>query len=234
VNKETITPQATCEKSHATGVCVKKYDTIVWDWNGTLLDDIATSVQTLNKMLAARALPLVTADHYRDNFGFPVRPYYEALGFDFSREEWHAISVEYVETYETLSGSLSLTAGTRETLHAIHQAGIRQYVLSALREDLLETMLQRFNIRPYFTSVCGSNNIYADGKTSRGRQMLADHPIHPSATLMIGDTIHDAEVADALGFDILLYTGGHNSLPRLHSRAPLLHHRSLLPSHLSL
>jgi phosphoglycolate phosphatase len=194
---------------------MKKYKHVIWDWNGTLLDDIAISVETVNRMLAARALPVITKRRYRELFGFPVRPYYESLGFDFSREEWHAISVEYVETYGSLTDGVTLTAGAREALAAIRRAGARQHVLSALKEDLLEGMLERFGIREFFDVVRGSTNIYADGKTACGRDMLAHYPVQPGDSLMIGDTLHDAEVAAALGFDALLYTGGHNSAGRL-------------------
>ncbi|MDR1274565.1 MAG: HAD hydrolase-like protein, partial [Odoribacteraceae bacterium] len=135
---------------------MKKYKHVIWDWNGTLLDDVAASVRAINCMLAARALPAVTTRRYRERFGFPVRPYYESLGFDLSREDWHAISVEYVETYASLAGGVALTAGARAALAAIRRAGARQHVLSALKEDLLEGMLERFGIREYFDVVRGS------------------------------------------------------------------------------
>ena len=81
----------------------------------------------------------------------------------------------------------------------IKRKGIRQYVLSALKEDLLIGMLERFGIREYFEGVCGSNNIYADGKVARGMEMLQMFPIVPGETVMVGDTLHDAEVAETLG-----------------------------------
>ena len=48
--------------------------TIIWDWNGTLLDDVDAAVGALNRMLAKHRLPPVTRTFYRANFGFPVRP----------------------------------------------------------------------------------------------------------------------------------------------------------------
>jgi phosphoglycolate phosphatase len=219
-----------CEKKGKRRVAT--YENIVWDWNGTLLDDLAISVETLNKMLKARALPGITPVHYRKYFDFPVRPYYKTLGFDLSREKWHDISEEYIKTYETLAAGLSLTVGARDVLNALSRAGMRQYVLSALREDLLKKMLEHFEIGHYFAAACGSDTIHADGKLARGRRMLDDHFIPPINTLMIGDTLHDADVASALGFDILLYTGGHNSASRLRPHAPIIQQLSLILDHL--
>ena len=200
-----------------------KYNAVVWDWNGTLLDDVEISVETINRMLEKRALNRITVEEYREIFGFPVKPYYELLGFDFSRDDWHEVSTEFVTVYESLTGKISLTKGIRETLGSLKAAGVQQYILSALKEEMLHEMLERFSISGYFDGVCGTNNIYADGKVPRGRQMLSSFPICPGKTLMIGDTLHDAEVAEALGFDILLYTGGHNSTERLRQHHQVIH-----------
>jgi hypothetical protein len=59
------------------------YKNIIWDWNGTLLNDITICIKSMNILLKERTLPLISEDKYRDIFTFPVRNYYEQLGFDF-------------------------------------------------------------------------------------------------------------------------------------------------------
>ena len=118
---------------------------------------------------------------------------------------------------------MGLNEGVREVLAGIQQTGVKQYVLSALREDLLQQMLRHFQIDSRFDRACGANDIYAAGKIERGQQMLQTCPIVPEDTLMVGDTIHDAEVADALGFDCILFAGGHNNEERLQKKAPVIH-----------
>lgn len=198
------------------------YKNIVWDWNGTLLDDVVVSVETINRMLRKKRLPELTVDKYRSVFGFPVKAYYESIGFDFNRDDWEAISRDFVDTYNELAARVTLTPGVSTVLSGLKEKGVNQYVLSALQEDALNDMLSRFGIRDYFEGVCGSNNIYADSKVGRGYDMLQAYPIDPAETLMVGDTLHDAEVAEALGFDIRLYTGGHNSSARLQERGIVL------------
>lgn len=198
------------------------YKNIVWDWNGTLLDDVVVSVETINRMLRKKRLPELTVDKYRSVFGFPVKAYYESIGFDFNRDDWEAISRDFVDTYNELAARVTLTPGVTTMLSGLKEKGVNQYVLSALQEDALNDMLSRFGIRDYFEGVCGSNNIYADSKVDRGYDMLQTYPIDPAETLMVGDTLHDAEVAEALGFDIRLYAGGHNSSARLQERGIVL------------
>ncbi|MDR0981998.1 MAG: HAD family hydrolase [Culturomica sp.] len=194
---------------------MNKYKNIVWDWNGTLLDDLQVGVLTLNKMLEHRnLLPLTTAD-YKDNFGFPVNDFYEKIGFDFSKESLHDISVEFVEVYESYEHKSRLNPEAMEVLGNMKDNGKRQYILSALREKMLKHEVDHLGIDSFFTAVYGSDNIYAEGKIARGKQFVTETGIIPSETVMIGDTLHDAEVASALGFDCILYSGGHNSRSRL-------------------
>ena len=199
-----------------------KYKNIVWDWNGTLLNDVEVGVNTLNDMLGRRGLRLLSVQEYKDQFGFPVVDFYHHVGFDMEKESLHELSVDFVATYDKYAEGISLNPSVPEVLAAIRQIGIKQYILSALREDLLQQMLQDFGIVSCFEKACGSDNIYAAGKIERGQRMLQTCEICPEETLMVGDTLHDAEVADALGFDCVLYSGGHNSESRLKAKAPVI------------
>ena len=199
-----------------------KYKNVVWDWNGTLLNDVKISVDTINVMLERKHLRKLTVEEYRSVFGFPVKPYYESIGFDFTKDDWDAVSRDFVDVYNDLAKNVELTSGISPVLEEVKRRGMQQYVLSALQEDLLNGMLERFGIRKYFDGVCGTNNIYADGKVARGMEMLRMFPIVPAETVMVGDTLHDAEVAEALGFDVRLYAGGHNSTERLVKKGKVL------------
>ncbi|MDR1755430.1 MAG: HAD family hydrolase [Culturomica sp.] len=201
---------------------MKNYTNIVWDWNGTLLDDLDAGVNTLNRMLEGRGLPLLTTEQYKAQFGFPVEPFYRQVGFDLERENLHEISVDFVRTYEEFAPDVRLHREVVETLQSLREAGKIQFILSALREELLQPMVEEFGLSLYFSQVCGSDNIYAIGKVDRGRRMVGLCGIRPEETLMIGDTLHDAEVAEALGFDVLLYTGGHNSADRLSGKGRVI------------
>ena len=141
---------------------------MVWVWNGTVLDDVKISVDTINVMLERKHLGKLTVEEYRSIFGFPVKPYYESIGFDFSQDDWEEVSRDFVNIYYDLAEKVELTPGIIPVLEGIKRKGIRQYVLSALKEDLLIGMLERFGIRENFERVCGSNNIYAEGKVSLG------------------------------------------------------------------
>ena len=101
-----------------------KYKNVVWDWNGTLLNDVKVGVNTLNDMLGRRGLPLLSVEDYKEKFGFPVIDFYDRVGFDMEKESFHELSVDFVETYDKYAGEVGLNEGVREVLAGIQQTGM--------------------------------------------------------------------------------------------------------------
>lgn len=194
------------------------YNHIIWDWNGTLLDDLQACVDAINILLGRRSRPPVTVDEYQDIFDFPVKNYYLKLGFDFTKDNWTAVAEEYHEAYARTSVDSPLRHGTRETLAALKDHGIAVSVLSACELGLLKRMIKERHILHYFEHICGLDDLFAASKLDLGHALLKKSGLHPAETLMVGDTIHDHEVATAMGIPCLLMSGGHQSETKLATR----------------
>lgn len=188
---------------------------VVWDWNGTLLDDVQACVEAINILLSRRSLPCVTREQYLDVFDFPVRNYYLRIGFDLKHENWHRLAVEYHEAYAKTSTHCTLRTGARQTLALLKARGISCSVLSACELSLLRQMMADRGILEYFEHVYGLTDLYAHSKLSLGHDMLAETGMPAGSSVLVGDTTHDFEVAEALGFPCLLMTGGHQSTGKL-------------------
>jgi phosphoglycolate phosphatase len=188
---------------------------IIWDWNGTLLDDVQACVDAINVLLERRHLPTVTRDQYRDIFDFPVRDYYLKLGFNLDMEDWHGLATEYHEVYASTSSATALRPGTIEALDRFRSSGVSLSVLSACELTLLRRMMEERGILNYFDHIYGLSDLYAHSKLSLGHDMLNTTGLPRAESLLVGDTTHDAEVAAALGISCLLMTGGHQSPAKL-------------------
>ena len=194
---------------------------VVWDWNGTLLDDTAACVATLNEMLSKRGRDPVSLEFFRENFVFPSRKFYSQIGMEVSDAEWDALAKEYYLTY--LRQPQALNSETRAVLTALQRTGVRQSMLSALRQDLLEQSLVKYGIREFFFCVYGVDNLDGASKLSRAfdlRRSLASEIAAGVRIVMIGDSLHDKEVADEVGFDCVLCAQGSHSYARLAAAAP--------------
>jgi phosphoglycolate phosphatase len=191
-----------------------RYSHIIWDWNGTLLDDVDWCVSVINRMLAKRNLKIFaeTCD-YHAVFSFPVIDYYRKIGFDFEKEPFADLAVEYVEDYYSDSEKFLLHENAEEVLREIHERGLKQVILSASEINYLKAQLSGFDIEKYFVQILGISDIYAGSKTETGLEFMRRNNVERA--LLIGDTEHDFETAKALGADCVLIPGGHQSRERL-------------------
>ncbi len=189
------------------------YEVVLWDFNGTLLDDVQIGIDAENAMLARRGMPLLTLERYREVFDLPIIRYYRSLGYDFDREPYEQLAVEWVREYESRESRAPLHDGILAALQAFAEAGCRQVVLSASEHNMLCRQLLDLGIRSFFDEVIGVDNIEAHGKIGVAREWMSRQSACRAA--LIGDTLHDCEVAKELGVDCLLFSGGHQTRARL-------------------
>lgn len=191
---------------------MKKVSCVIWDWNGTLLDDAAVCLSTMNELLHDRGLALISSlEHYRALFRFPVLDYYKNVGLDFSTEPFEVLAKTYIDKYRLNSQSCGLHIGALEAIKTIHQQGIAQIILSASEKQDLLNQLTAFKIKPYFNCILGLDNIYAKSKLELGQKWLREQNVRCDEIVLIGDTTHDYEVAKELRCNCVLVANGHQS-----------------------
>ena len=191
------------------------YKHIIWDWNGTLVNDNQVCAQVLNTILAKYGKPPTTFAQYRRAFGFPIAAFYEGLGFDFSRESYDEIADDYINIYARRQFECQLHAGVSQVLQDCRDLGLGQSILSAYNQTMLEEAVHCFQISRYFTNVIGRQDFHAKSKIHLGRTLIRSLGISPQQVVIIGDTTHDFEVARDLRTHCLLIGNGHQHPDRL-------------------
>lgn len=192
-----------------------RYRHVIWDWNGTLLDDAFLCVEVLNGMLGQRSLPGIDHEAYRENFDFPVVRYYQHVGFDFNLEPFESISTQFVTHFIAGFQRCRLQPKVESVLQLFRSEGIGLSVLSASEQQNLYRQVRHHGLEHYFMALNGIDTIHAPGKTARGLQWMEELGLPGDEVLLIGDTLHDHEVAEAMGADCLLLAHGHQSPTRL-------------------
>lgn len=202
-----------------------RYRHIIWDWNGTLLDDLDYCLGVMNAILRPRGLPELDRARYHAVFDFPVRDYYARLGFDPAKDSFESLSVEFISGYDANRLSCALHADARRMLAAVQAAGLTQSILSAYRHETLLEIVDHHGLTPHFAHLAGLDNIYAHSKAALGRVQVGKLGLPPHQVLLIGDTLHDLEVAREIGVDCLLVAAGHHPAEKLRK-----HHDRVLNS----
>ncbi|NKB72526.1 MAG: HAD hydrolase-like protein [Candidatus Latescibacteria bacterium] len=191
----------------------RRYSHLVWDWNGTLLDDAWLCVEITNRLLAEAGLPTIDGVRYRQLFGFPLQDYTVKLGF--AAADFVAVSDAFIAQYEARRHQCALRAGARQALETVRRAGLEQSVLSAYKQTTLDQVVEQRRLGPFFRRLIGVDNHLGLGKIENGRRWLKEMGWPPQEVVLAGDTLHDVEVAQAMGVHCLLIPSGHQSRQRL-------------------
>ena len=196
---------------------MRKYQHLIWDWNGTIIDDVRACVEILNSMLISYDKPTVTLEQYRKEFDFPVIDYYTKLGFDFSKVSYDVVAKQYIEQYNKKQYLCSLQSGAMEVLKSIAENGCGQSILSAYNQEMLDDAVKYFGLADIFDNLVGLSDFYAESKLENGKNLIKKLGLSGRHVLLIGDTTHDYEVAEKIGVDCILIDDGHQERKRLES-----------------
>lgn len=199
-------------------IYLKDKEHIIWDWNGTLLSDVDHAVESVNHLLIEHGLPVLGKERYKQVFGFPIISYYEELGFDFSKESFEDLSEKFNNKYMDGFKELPLVPATQTVLYNLKNQSKLQSVLSAASQWDLDAMISHYELNSVFKYVYGINDRLAASKVDRGHELIRIAGISKEKTVIVGDTLHDLEVAQELGIDVVLLAHGHQCATRLKQR----------------
>ena len=193
------------------------YEHIIWDWNGTLFDDVELCAGTMNFLLKQESHQTISLKKYKEIFTFPVVDYYKIAGHTFAKNSFEVLGKQFMDEYEKNKLNCALYPGVKELLEELSGQNFTQHLLSAYEQESLNKIIRHFGIKEYFKYIIGLDNIYASGKKHLGKNLLSliDQNGKVNNILLIGDTTHDFEVARELDIDCILISHGHQDKERL-------------------
>jgi len=209
---------------------VRQFDHIIWDWNGTIVNDLPLTVSIVNAQLTKNSRPSMSIDEYRGSFTFPLRTFYRNTGLADTDKEFMEQNAAFFKEYTKKRGECKLHDGVTQILDTFIENGGTHSILSAYAQNDLTSMAKLFCIDSKFTHIKGADTIDGSSKVDEGHTLLSMLEYKTSKILFVGDTMHDYEVACSLGVQCALIAKGHQSKERLSGAQALLldsHHELL-------
>lgn len=186
---------------------------LVWDWNGTLLDDLSIVVESVNRSIGAFGLNAIDADAYRDHYTRPVRHFYDRLfAREVSDEEWLRLNTAFHESYFELAVEVDLAPGAREAMARLRDAGWTQSLLSMSPQDWLEGIVDRLGLSETFEVVDGLSGPTGGLKAAHLEDHLNALGIDGRRVVVVGDTPDDVAAARHVGAAPILFHGGSHHM----------------------
>lgn len=183
---------------------------LIWDFNGTIVDDVDICIEaenlTIKKYLNREP---ITREEYLKIFTFPVKTYYERVGFTWEEHSYEEIGDFWFKEYQAREEKAPLHEGVKELLIEAKNKGIKNIIFSASREDQLKKQLKNLGVYDYFDEIYGASDIYAYGKANKAASFMKDK--NPKDCLYLGDSLHDLDTAKAMGVECVLIANGHQA-----------------------
>lgn len=183
------------------------YTHIIWDWNGTLVDDVDVTVECVNDTLKAYGLPTTDRQEYLDVITPSMEEYYGRM-IDLSVHPLTEILSHFQSGYAKRLGKLKLQNGAEDVLNHLKSIGAHQYIVSSFEQSALVRDVNLFNIASLFDEISGAGDILCGSKTDRAKQ-ITDHAKLSGCPVYIGDSISDYNTAKGAGCDCILIAKGH-------------------------
>ena len=147
-------------------------------------------------------------DEYRKNISFPIINFFKKYGFDGNMLHYEEVSKNFHERYMNKLPEINLFLDVKDTLSFLKEHGARLTILSVLKQELLIESVEKFGIYKYFDNILGLKSGDGGSKIQKALKWFKANNFKKEEFLMIGDTVHDAEVAKALDIDCILVARG--------------------------
>jgi phosphoglycolate phosphatase-like HAD superfamily hydrolase len=189
---------------------------VVWDWNGTLVEDLPVVVESVNAALDAIGEPPITEDGYRAHFTRPVGQFYERLlKRSVSSEEWATLDRVFHNQYRATLDRVPLATDAMAAINSVVDRGWSQSILSMWWEDELLDVVARRGLVDHMTLVQGNLDDPGGAKANHLLRHVTTLDVDVGSVVMIGDSLDDAAAAGAVGTACVLYDGGSHHLDDL-------------------
>lgn len=199
---------------------------VIWDWNGTLFNDAVVCWEICQELVQESACEPPSFETFRKIFSIPVDIFwYQLLGQDTSAEQMKELGERFHARYISRRNECSLHDGALQVLQELAKRGVTHSILSSHPQPLLDAIVDICEIRPFFNTIQGHPGAGGSSKIPLGKEHLLKLPNKPEEIVLIGDTVHDNELARALGVSSLLFAHGTQCPTRLEeTKAPILYH----------
>lgn len=190
---------------------------IIWDWNGTLINDVGLCLQIINTVLTKYHKPTLTLSQYHQVFDFPVKEYYRRIGFDFQQTPFEQVGTDFMQHYWDRWRECRLHVGAQALISELADAHVPQAIISAAETKVVLDGLAYYNLTGFFQDVLGLDHYYASSKEALVVDFVQSIDVDADDILFIGDTLHDFQVSRQAGVNCILFSGGHHPRSRLRS-----------------
>jgi phosphoglycolate phosphatase len=197
-----------------------KYRLVVFDWDGTLIDSAGTIVQCIQDAARDLGLEVPAAERARHVIGLGLHDSLAHAVPSLAVERYREFADQYRKHFLARQDSMLLFAGVQDLLEELQKEKTLAIATGKSRRGL-DRALDADNLRRFFSASRCADETHPKPHPAMLLELMESLQIDRKNTLMVGDTSHDLEMANAAGVDALAVTYGAHDEEGLRACAPL-------------
>lgn len=186
----------------------KKFDLIVWDWDGTLADSTGLIAQALVTAAAQVGLPALSLEKASSIIGLGLKESIFALFGDLPIEQARSLATQYHAHYYAGEGGIPLFKEAKDTIVTLHKRGYKLAVATGKGRRGLNLALEHVGLGAYFHATKTVDECLSKPHPQMLDALMDSLIVLPERTLMIGDTHYDIEMAKNAGVAVAAVSYG--------------------------
>ncbi|HYG22594.1 MAG TPA: NUDIX domain-containing protein [Verrucomicrobiae bacterium] len=186
---------------------------IIFDWSGTLVDDLPAVWKATNHVLNQAQCAEMTLDTFRAEFCLPFTLFYDKHT---PKVPLSQLEIWYNSEFPNVQGSICALPHAREFLQFCRARNLKTFILSAIHPDHFAVQMQSID----FNGLLDECFVGVRDKRHKIHEILSSHALAPDETLFIGDMQHDIETAVHGGVHSCAVLTGYNTLEQLRQAKP--------------
>ncbi len=199
----------------------KRYDLIVFDWDGTVMDSTAIIAASIQAACRDLNLTVPDDDTARHVIGLGLLQALQHAVPDAPQEMYEPLTQRYRHHFLSQHDTIPLFDQARETIAELHDAGYQLAVATGKNRAGLDRALQSTDMGKYFHSTRTADRTFSKPHPAMLLEIMDELDVPPQRTLMIGDTTHDLQMAINAGVDALGVTHGAHPEDQLRELNPV-------------
>ena len=199
----------------------KRFELLVFDWDGTLMDSAGAIIASIQASCSDLGLPVPERERAAHVIGLGLK---DALAYavpELAPDDYGKLALRYRHHFLARDPDIEMFPGMREMLAELKQRGHLLAVATGKSRVGLERVLEATQLKQYFNSSRCADETHSKPHPAMLQELMQELSVEPEATLMIGDTAHDLQMALSAGVPALAVSYGAHPRENLTEFNPL-------------
>ncbi|MBI5438527.1 MAG: HAD-IA family hydrolase [Nitrosomonadales bacterium] len=199
----------------------KRYDLIVFDWDGTVMDSTAVIVGSVQSACRDLGLAVPDDEAARHVIGLGLTQALRHAVPDAPESMYEPLAARYRHHFLAQDRAIPLFGGARETIAELHDAGYWLGIATGKNQTGLDRALESTGLKKYFHATRTADRTFSKPDPAMLLELMGELAVSAERTLMIGDTTHDVQMAQNAKVDVIAAGYGAHPPGQLRELNPL-------------